>query len=255
MKLTLRILFVLQVASAIYGIYNEVAAFYPSLPLKLLPQGMGLALVLISATMSFTLAAVEKERNDRVSERKAKEIWDHVANRLTVYVPTHEREFYSLWHAQISSAQNNIDVTHLGPVPPKNRHGKEETRYFEDMKRIYKTSTAQIRRVERLTTGKLPWIAKLIVDFRGVENFSLRVYKDPITDEMPAAMSVSRIDDKYAWIVAIAEQESTANYRDILITGKDGVELFSRYFQDRLWNRSIVVINHGIVDEDWQQKI
>jgi hypothetical protein len=247
------VLFGLQVIAAIYGIYNEIAP--ASFPLKNLPSGMGWGLMVISATMAFTLAAVEKERNDRATERKAGDSWDRIAHRLSVYLPTHEREFYSLWVAQISTAQNNIDVTHLGPAPPNLSHGKDEGKYFGDMKKIYKASKAQIRRVERLTPQKLPWINKLIEDFRGMPNFSLKVYEDPIKDEMPAAMSVSRIDDRYAWIVAIAEHESTSNYRDLLIMGKDGVDLIRRYFQDRLWNRSITVIDHGVVNENWQREI
>lgn len=248
-----KILIALQISAAIYGVYNELA---PSgWPFKYLPPGMGLALVIISATMAFTLVVVEKERTNRDSDRKGGEAWDHLANRLSIYLPTHEREFYSLWQVQVSTAQNNIDVTHLGPVPPRIRHGEEENAYFSDLKRIYKASRAEIRRVERFTDKKLPWIEKLIDDFQGVSNFSLRVYKDPIKDEMPAAMSVSRIDDRYAWIVAIAEQQSTSNYRDLLIMGKDGVDLIRRYFQDRLWNRAIIVMEHGVERKDWRQKI
>lgn len=251
MNWTAKTIFALQIVAGVYGVYNEVTP--QDWWLHKLPIGMGWGLAIISATMAFTLATVEKERAERAADRKGMESWDRVANRLSVYVPTHEREFYSLWQSQVSTAQNNIDVTHLGPNPPKMSHGREEAKYFTDLKRIYKASQAQVRRVERLTDSKMPWIRKLIQDFENVPNFSLRLYKDPIQDEMPAAMSVSRVDDRYAWIVAIAEHESTGNYRDVLIMGKDGVELIRRYFYDRLWDRGIVVIDHGKVIADWEK--
>jgi hypothetical protein len=242
-----------QVLGVAYGMYSELAP--PDWPLRRLPDGMGYSLSIISATMLFTLCIVEKERQDRAAEKKTGELWDKVAQGLSVCFPSHERDFYSLWAAQIATAQNNIDVTHLGPRPPQNRHGNEESKYFSDMKKLYMESSAQIRRVERLTPDKISWIQKLVKDFEGVSNFSLGVYRDPFEGEMPAALSVCRIDDRYAWIVAMAEHESTANYRDLLITGREGVDMVRRYFQDRLWNRSIVILDHGSAKEGWEEEL
>jgi len=253
MKLFTYLIFIGQCIAIAYGIYSELAP--EDWPLRKLPNGMGWSLTIISTTMTFTLAVVEKERRDRATEMKAGEIWDRLAQELSIYLPSHERDFYSLWAAQITTAQNNIDVTHLGPKPPQIRHGKEESKYFNDMKKLYRESRAQIRRIERLTPEKIPWIKKLVADFGGANNFSLRVYRDPIKDEMPAAMSVCRIDDRYAWIVAMAEQESTSNYRDLLIMGKEGVDLIRLYFQARLWNRSVPIIDHGVVKDGWEREL
>lgn len=241
---------ILELAAIVYGIYNELVP--PGYPLRKLPPGMGWSLTLIAATMAFTLLVVERERQERERERQERNLWDRLAARLSFCLPTHERDFYSLWAAQITTAQNNIDVTHLGPEPPRNRHGREEVKYFREMKKLYKESKAQIRRVERLTVDKLEWIKKLVEDFRGVPNFSLRAYHDPSEFEMPMALSVCRIDDRYAWIVAAAEHESTANYRDLLIAGKDTVDLVRRYFHDRLWERGLKIIDHGVVNEGWE---
>lgn len=247
-----KILFIGQLLAVAYGVYNEIAP--GTLPLVKLPSGMGLALALIGATMAVTLASVEKENADRAIERKANEVWAICSDRLAMVMPSHEREFYSLWPAQMATAQHNVDVTHLGPKPPQHRHGKEEKHYFQDLKRSVKSCAAQVRRVERLTTEKLVWIRGLVKDLEGIANFSLRAYLDPLPDEMPAALSVCRVDERYAWIVAIAEHESTTSFRDLMLTGAS-VQLVAKYFQERLWRRSIPIIDHGVATAGWETRI
>lgn len=244
-------LLAVQIISAGYGIYDE---FAPSrFPLHVLPKGMGLALALIGFTMAYTLAIVEKERHEAEAGRRARGTWHRVAERVSMCAAVHEREFYSLWKTQVAEAQRNIDVAHLGPRPPQNRHGEEEAAYFTAMATLYRNSRAQICRVERLTPEKREWITGLVRDFSGVTNFSLRVYRDPSKEEMPLALSISRVDDRCAWIVAVAEQESRNNVRDLLITGRDAVALLANYFQKRLWEEGIPIIDHGKVIDGWEQ--
>jgi hypothetical protein len=249
----IRIIFVSQILAAGYGAYAE---FMPrSLQFRPLPAGMGLGVTLIAATMAVTLAVVQRERRDQRAERTKRSSWDVLSERLSASAPFHEREFYSLWAEQMTNAQNNVDVTHLGPRPPQNQHGRVERKYFQDLRRLCKESRAQIRRVERLTPEKVPWIRQLVSELSGLNNFSLRVYRDPSPDEMPFALSVCRVDDRYAWLVAIAEHQSTSSFRDLLVTGHDSVDLIRRYFQERLWNRSAEIIDRGQLKPDWEKEL
>src|SRR5258705_13304742 len=145
------VLIILTVISGFYGIYNEFAT--EEWPFRTIPKGTALGLALTSFTMMFTLLVVEKERSDRLNERKSlQELIDQLAPRLSIALPSHERHFYALWSAQLLTAQNNVDVTHLGPRPPQHRHGEPEREYFENLRGIYSNSRASIRRVERLTS-------------------------------------------------------------------------------------------------------
>jgi hypothetical protein len=197
--------------------------------------------------MLMVLLIVERERQHREAEKR---LLEAVVDKMCLCMPFHEREFFSLWPTHVDLAQNNVDVTHLGRRPPHNRSGEPEQVYFDGLKRLYKKSKAQIRRVERLTAEKKPWIKKLVDEFKGVQNVSLAVYRDGMDSEMPAAISVCRVDERYAWIVALVEHESTGKYRDLLLTHPDVVNLVKRYFQERLWERGVVVLDHGEVKSD-----
>lgn len=246
-------LFAVQISAAIFGLYNEFAP--NTYPARSLPPGMGYSLAIISFTMGMVLLFAERERDARQKQIEETAIHRRISNRLSTCVTVHEREFYALWPEQVKRAKNNVDITHLGPRPPQIRHGQSEGEYFADLKTIYNNSNALIRRVERHSDEKMEWISKLAKEFSGLNNVSFAVYKDPFKTEMPAALSVCRVDDNYAWLIAVAEHESTGNYRDIMLTGADNVDLIKRYFQDRLWNRSVVVVNRGVFNANWKAEL
>lgn len=245
-------LFIIQALAIIYGLYNELAP--PDFP-KNLPTGMGLSLALIGGTMSLVLLYAEREREGRQKQIDDIALFRQINERLAASLTVHEREFYALWPEQVRRATNNVDITNLGLLPPRTKNSPAESEYFSDLRKIYKSTMATIRRVERYSNEKKEWINQLAKNFEGISNISLAVYKDPFDTTMPAAMSVCRIDDRCAWLIAVAEHESTGSVRDLMLTGKDSVDLIRRYFQERLWSRSILILDRGKLCDDWESKL
>ena len=253
MKVWSFIIFLLQVLAGAYGLLSEFAPADWSIPR--LPPGGGLTLALVAATMAFTLAVVDQERRDREEAKQRGAVGSAAVERLTAALAAHEREFFALWPTQVASALNNVDVTHLGPRPPQAKHGAEESQYFADFKKMVKGTKAEVRRVERLTFEKVGWLKTLVEQLGKQPNFSLRGYLDPSQEDLPFALSVSRVDLRVAWIVAMAEHTSTVNYRDLMITGADAVQLVAHYFNVRLWDRGIKIIERGEVVPNWEEEV
>lgn len=235
-----------------FGFYNEISAgIEKSLPFTYLSKSQGLSLAIISFTMSLVLIALEKEREGRKNEDSTNLLTKKFLDHAGLCMPYHEGEFYSLLPLQIQNAKNNVDITHLGLKPPSMRNGEPEKNYFDRIKDIYSKSNAKIRRVERFSNLKKDWIEGLVKTFRNNTKFSLAIYQDGSNEELPHALSVCRVDENYAWIIALSEHESTANYRDLLLTGKESVLLFKDYFNKRLWDRSVIIIENGKVTDEW----
>jgi hypothetical protein len=72
---------------------------------------------------------------------------------------------------------------------------------------------------------------------------------------MPFALSICRVDENYAWIVAMAQQESTGSFRDLMMTGKQATDMAKDYFEERLWKRGRALIEHGAVVPDWRDRL
>jgi hypothetical protein len=251
MKVASGLIIALEIIAIIWGLYSEFAPAQWLLAGRF-PQGMGLALALVGAPMALAALVVDRERADRDARRGVIEVWDRALSHVSICMPTHERDFYSLWSAQIRTAQHAIDVTHLGVLPPQGTNDAAESEYLQQFRDLYRNTRAHVRRVERLTPQKEQWIRQLIEEFEGVEHFSLRVFRDPSSTDMPHAMSVCRVDERFAWIVALAEHHSTTGVRDLLLSGKDAASIVRTYFQERLWERSTIVIDRGVVNRNWQ---
>jgi len=243
MKLLYGILVFVEILALAFGIYNEIAP--KEWPLHTLPDGMGLAIALIA--MAMAPASLELYR-DRVKEDGENSFKQLVSQSQGIATACHERDFYHNWSFQIPQARNTVDITHLGVNSPRSHH-ESEVEYFKKFKKLVKSTPAHVRKVERITEGKAKWIRSLVKEMTGVSNFSLALYRDPIGDEeTPASVSVCRIDNTIAWLIALAEHQATIDVRDIMITDPKSVELISRYFQKRIWERSVSVIASGNTD-------
>ena len=252
MALAIYSVFVLQVVGILFGIYNEVAP--KTWLLNTLPRGMGLALTLISATMAVVVLTLELERRDRKRSPNA-ELLREAASRVSVCMPFHERDFYRLWPEQVRRARDTVDVTNLSPRPPQLAHGVTEGEHFLELAQTYKDSTAHVRRVERLTLEKKQWIIALASKFSGMPNVSLAVLKDRSNTELLGTLSICRVDNQYAWLVAMAEHDSTGEYRDIMLTGSETVDLVREYFQKRVWSRSVKILERGRLRSGWEEEL
>lgn len=254
------ILLVGQCLAATYGLWSDISP--STLPVGAVPKGMGTSISIIALTMLIVVLAVARERHERNAFRadidsaadRVGKLTTDIAGKLSLSVPFHERDFYSLWPAQVRLAQHAVDITHLGRIPPRGRDGEEEQLYFDNIRKLYSESRAEIRRVERWTDEKAEWIERLVAQFEGQRNFSLSLYKDPSEVEMPMAVSVCRVDDKFAWLIAMAEHQSTTGFRDVLLTGGRTVELVRQYFNSRLWARSVLMVDRGVLTEGWHRR-
>ena len=252
MKWMNRLALVVTLVAFVYGVYSDVAP--ASYPLLRLPTGMGVAFALISGMMGLIAINLEKEREARDQQRSIAESFDRALLRGSASIAMHDKDFYALFGEQVRRASAGVDVTNLTARPPGRTGEEAEAKYFRSLRETYSASSAQIRRVERITEEKKAWVSELIKISEGLTHVSLALYEDPFGAEMPTPMSVCRVDNQYAWLVALAEHTATTSYRDLLITGADNVELIRRYFQDRLWARSILVVDRGVVSQQARQR-
>lgn len=251
MKLLRSFVLICEVLGICYGVYSELAP--DEWPLTELPKGMGLAVALIALAM---IPQIISEKVQSANLEKSFSLLERLCAESGKALAFHESDFYDMWRSQMARAEKNVDVTHLGLKPPSLAHGQRQKDYFENYHKIVRSCVAQVRRVERVTEYKHQWIVGILRKMTGVRNFSLAVYDDPWQGkEMPAALSVCRIDDKYAWLVAMAEHQSTTEVRDLLITNTQAVDLVRTYFQNRLWNSSQILLEHGVLTKLGQKFI
>lgn len=244
------IVIVIEILMVIVGLVEDFSD--EKLQFLGLPKGIGVALSMIAITMvAFLFKSLQEGKERALGWDELKGDFDYLkilAQKGGYCAALHEREFYFLWKKQFNEGQNNIDITHMGSSPPRNL-SNPQIAYFDDMMNMVKESKCNIRRVERLSPQKREWIEKVYNNLLNQTNFSLSLVVEK-SSFMP--ISVSRIDDKYAWIVALSQAESTRNYRDILITDKNVISLITGYYQEKIWNNSVKLIERGKSTGNWQ---
>jgi hypothetical protein len=166
----------------------------------------------------------------------------------------HQDEFYWLFGNSIRSAKNRVAIAHLGTDPPPLVGTTEPPYYKELASLIKKRPHLRVRRVERLSQAKIPWIEKLIGEYRGVKNFSLRCIDLRNFPSKPPHISVQLIDDYLTFLVAVVEHYPTATDRDVVIRDKGANTIWSGYYDITFWNDSIKLIENGVVnDKLWSE--
>jgi hypothetical protein len=239
---------IIEILAVLFGIYSEVAP--ANWPLNTLPQGMGAAIALVSAPMALAVIAIQEERSKRAQEKEFMNSLSRVWGRSSTALPTSEKEFYAIWREQCRVATVGIDVTNLSPRSPRDATAGSEGAYFSELVATYRGTSAKVRRVERLNADRKAWLRRLVQECNGLTHVSIAVYRSTSDAEALPPVSVCRIDDRYAWLVALAEHEATTTYRDVLITGPDCADLLRRYFEDRLWKASELVLDRGVVRDE-----
>ncbi len=237
---------------AAYDIFAPTGAWRPFQ----LPEGMNVALASVAIAMTAIVLTTHVETAARAADLKnSGRIAEALAQRGSLCTTVHEKEFYSMWPAHFAAAQRNVDITHLGGGMPNKRQSRTEDAYYAMLAKLVKGSSADIRRVERVTDAKLPWIQRLITDLGKSPKFSLALYEEDVQDgEMPLALSVSRVDSKYGWIISLAEERSTRGSRDLLVCDPDAVNMLAAYFTERVWKRSTLVVNKGrLLEGVWNE--
>lgn len=180
--------------------------------------------------------------------------WSKTLREVGLLRSIQEAEFYPAFLQEIKTAQKNVDICHFARKPPKRSRDYEKS-YYKALPDVIKNSRASCRRLERITKDKLPWIEEIIDTYKGVNNFSLRCLFDDEKSEQILPVSVQRIDDHKVYLVALAEHYATHGPRDIAITSPELTRLFTQYFNERLWDKAVLVMENGNLDENEWKKL
>jgi hypothetical protein len=89
----------------------------------------------------------------------------------------------------------------------------------------------------------------MVLDLGRVGTFSLACLPDrePEVDAI-ATVSVQCIDEDQIFFVAVGEQQESRGPRDLYVESEDFNRIWNQYY-DRLWNRAILVIDRGRIDD------
>lgn len=179
---------------------------------------------------------------------------DEVKKSLTkgVAEPLYQEEFYGRFEAEIAKAQRTVDITHLDvqlPGVQANRNSQTE-KYFKNFSKIIKQHpNIAFRRVERCSPAKLEWVEQLASQLQGKSNFSLAFLDTTSSEPKLPEVSVQIIDSKRVFVVAVGRHSDNHGYRDLVIVDENIARLWLSYYDEVLWNRSIVIIQSGRLDE------
>ena len=186
-------------------------------------------------------------------ESSIKEKIEEYKNSITNIEYLFEDQFYAKIKTLIQKSNTNIDLSHMSIKAPISKNGSIQKSYYDSLKSLSKKSNSHIRRVERFSKEKINWIEKMISDYDGIINFSLYIYIDPSTElknsEMSSVLSIQRIDDEHLFIVALNEHTSIKAARDIYFHSKELTKYLIDYFQIRIINHSICIIENGKFNE------
>jgi len=186
-----------------------------------------------------------KQAFSEVSERI-----DSFLNSVSSVKTIHQDEFYRLFGTSIRSAKNSVAIAHLDTHPPA-LVGTTEPSYYKELASQMKSRPyVRFRRVERLTAEKIPWIGKLIQEYRGLKNVSLGCIDLGTAPRKPPHVSVQLIDDYLTFLVAVAAHYPHSGNRDVIIQDKAANTIWVSYYDTTLWNGSIKLIENGDVNEE-----
>jgi hypothetical protein len=192
---------------------------------------------------------------------QSKESTNRFRHLLGVYTPLQARrlkegEFYKEFLGECVKANHYAKICYFSPVPPD--HGAPAARklYYRRLIKVMKANpAAQFKRIIRDTDANREWADEIIPFVMQTANFSLALLKDvDATEEMPLALSVQIIDERIAWLVAVAEHTDADLYRDVAVENEIVVEVLNKYF-DRLWRLSRPVFRPGYTVEQAHRAI
>jgi hypothetical protein len=196
----------------------------------------------------------EIERKSRELDRVAAEIKQTVeayfSPDMTVEV-VHEQNFYARFSEKIRNARLLAYISHLDVVPPAVYYleGSAAYDYYTQIFHIIRNnSKLLVRRLERVSKEKIPWIEEHIRQLGGAPNFSLSCFVELPETALPKGVSVQCVDETDAVLVAVARHSNPTEPRDIWLTGDLVARMWRDYFEQRLWASAQPIIVKGVVD-------
>ena len=206
---------------------------------------VGVQLILLTAAITLILLKESGDARHRLNTLAT-------ALHRTAVTPLKDYEFYVHFRNAIERAEHSVWIAYLAPYPPSEVASRERKRYDDEilglMKRREKVS---FRRLIRQSPKNDEWVAELLEHLRGRPNVDIGVLACdlPPGDEMPLALSVQVVDGDKVWFVAAGSHQTTRSFRDVYIENSDVGTAMSEYY-DRIWSKSVVVLDHGRVTED-----
>ena len=162
-----------------------------------------------------------------------------------------ESEFYKDFLGQCVRANHYVNICYFSPRPPAVGGSKERVDYYERIASVMKRNpNTRFRRLIRDTPANRKWALQLIEELRGTHNCYIGMLTDYDNEvEMGRALSVQLVDDRIAWLVAIAEHGGPGLYRDVAIENPEVASMLNKYFE-RLWKLSRIVFEPGMNQEN-----
>lgn len=237
--------FIPWVQTNIWAAQTSVTAFASTLATYI-----GAEFACLGILVALFLLDIQQQGNE--SSRRLKEL-------LQEYTPLQvrrlkESEFYKEFLGHCISAKHYVKICYFAPVPPDQGAPDARKKYYRRLLSVMKSNPdAMFRRILRDTKANRVWAEEMIRHLAKATNFSIALLKDIDAEkEMPLALSVQIIDERYAWLVAVSEHSDSPLYRDVAVENEILVEVLDKYF-DRLWSLSTVVFKPGYTLEQTQQ--
>ena len=232
-------------ATATYWRTDDPREFY-----GVLAGFVGIQLILLTAAITLILM---KESSDAEGRLKAlKEAMPGaIVKRLKDF------QFYVHFRNAAEQAEHSVWIAYFAAYPPKDVASKERKKYDEDMLALMKHRTrVNFRRIIRHSSANREWVAELIAALRDRANVDIGVLtRDlPENEEMPLALSVQVVDKDKVWIVAAGSHQTKQTFRDVYIENSDVAEAMIEYY-DRIWQKSVVVLDHGRITTEGEKMI
>jgi len=186
------------------------------------------------------IGAAIREMQDRISTGFA---------GLARVEPIAEDEFYARFSEAIRTAEKRVKITYMSNKSPLDTKDVQMREYYRNISAlIKKNGQLEFRRIVRAIPSLGDWIEKMVEELGQAGNFSLACLPDtnPDDDQIDA-VPVQCVDTDKTFLVAVAEQQETREPRDLLIVSEQCNRIWNTYY-DRLWRKSIVVVDRGRVN-------
>jgi hypothetical protein len=212
---------------------------------------VGIELIFLTAALSLILLKESSDTERRLGDIRAV-IPGATVNALTEY------DFYRQFRAAAEQSRNSVSIAYFAPYPPDDVTSKDRKKYDEEIIGLMKRNAkVNFRRLIRDSKKNRPWIIDLVDNLKGRGNVNVAVLTCDLSSEeheMPLSLSVQIVDQDKVWIVAAGSHQTEGEFRDVYIENGTVAATLTDYY-DRLWSKSVLLLDHGRITEDAEELI
>jgi len=209
---------------------------------------VGIQFTILTAALGLLALNVSNEVNTRIAGLELK-LPHTIVKRLR------DSQFYTEFRAAVESAQHSVRICYFAPYPPSEVAYDDRRKYYREILDLMKKKRdVAFKRIIRHSPANEVWIADLLRELEGRPNNDLAVLRAdiPVDNVMPLSLSVQVVDEDKTWLVAIHTHEREGEFRDIYVENPDVALGITGYF-DRLWAKSVTVLDHGRITPEGQE--